>query len=140
MTAAAGQMTPKLVTALEDIDRWRQESDAEADREHNEISDELAKYTMNIRKSWTRTWEENWPNISHSNLICNSDGGCRPGEKNSASAFIIGATFLQDGTWQYRPLYAKGIFLDETAGSFKTQSIALEEASKALRTIVTETN
>ena len=33
-------MNPKLVTALDDIDRWRRESDADADREHNEISEE----------------------------------------------------------------------------------------------------
>lgn len=50
MTAAAGQMTPKLVTALEDIDRWRQESDAEADREHNEISEEQDKLQREIQE------------------------------------------------------------------------------------------
>jgi hypothetical protein len=50
MTAAAGQMTPKLVTALEDIDRWRQESDAEADREHNEITEEQERIQREIEE------------------------------------------------------------------------------------------
>jgi Tfp pilus assembly protein PilO len=48
MTAAAGQMTPKLVMALEDIVRWRQESDADADREHNEITEEQARLDREI--------------------------------------------------------------------------------------------
>jgi len=50
MTAAAGQMTPKLVSALEDIDRWRQESDAEADREHSDISDEQERIRKEIEE------------------------------------------------------------------------------------------
>ena len=50
MTAVAGQMTPKLVTALEDIDRWRQESDAEADREHSEITEEQARLQREIEE------------------------------------------------------------------------------------------
>jgi hypothetical protein len=50
MTATAGQMTPKMVNALDDIDRWRQESDAEADREHNEISDEQEKLRREIEE------------------------------------------------------------------------------------------
>jgi hypothetical protein len=57
MTAAAGQMTPKLVTALEDIDRWRQESDAEADREHNEISEEQERLQREIEER-QKTLEE----------------------------------------------------------------------------------
>ena len=39
MTAAAGQMTPKLVSALEDIARWRQESDTDADDVDSNHSD-----------------------------------------------------------------------------------------------------
>lgn len=50
MTAAAGQMNPKLVTALEDIDRWRRESDADADREHNEISEEQERLRREIEE------------------------------------------------------------------------------------------
>ena len=50
MTATAGQMNPKLVTALEDIDRWRQESDADADREHNEISEEQERLHREIEE------------------------------------------------------------------------------------------
>jgi hypothetical protein len=50
MSAAAGQMTPKLVTALESIDRWRQESDTEADREHAEISEEQERLQREIEE------------------------------------------------------------------------------------------
>ena len=50
MTATSGQMNPKLVTALEDIDRWRQESDADADREHNEISEEQERLHREIEE------------------------------------------------------------------------------------------
>ena len=48
MTTNGAQITPKLVTALEDIDRWRRESDAEADREHGEITDEQEKNRQEI--------------------------------------------------------------------------------------------
>ncbi len=50
MTAAAGQMTPKLVTALEEIERWRQESDSEAEREQNEIAEEQERLQREIEE------------------------------------------------------------------------------------------
>jgi len=48
MTTNGAQTTPKLVASLEDIDRWRRESDAEADREHKEICDEQEKIRQEI--------------------------------------------------------------------------------------------
>ena len=57
MTAAAGQMTPKLVSALDDIDRWRQESDSEADREHGEISEEQERIRKEIEEREQRLSE-----------------------------------------------------------------------------------
>jgi hypothetical protein len=48
MSTNGAQNTPKLVTALDDIDRWRRESDTEADREHAEISDEQEKIRKEI--------------------------------------------------------------------------------------------
>ncbi len=50
MTSAAGQMIPILVSALDDIDRWRQQSDADADREHGEISDEQERLRREIEE------------------------------------------------------------------------------------------
>jgi hypothetical protein len=48
MGTAAAQLVPKLSTALEDIDRWRRESDAESDREHSEIKDEQERLRREI--------------------------------------------------------------------------------------------
>ena len=50
MSATTGQMTPQLVTALEDIDRWRNESDTNADREHSEITEEQARLQREIEE------------------------------------------------------------------------------------------
>ena len=63
MTAAAGQMTPKLVSALDDIDRWRQESDSEADREHGEISEEQRKIKNELEEILS-----NIPNIPNKDV------------------------------------------------------------------------
>jgi hypothetical protein len=48
MSTAAAQLVPKLATSLEDIDRWRRESDAECDREHGEITDEQDRLRREI--------------------------------------------------------------------------------------------
>ncbi len=48
MSTSAAQMVTKLATALEDIDLWRRESDAECDREHGEITDEQDRLRREI--------------------------------------------------------------------------------------------
>ena len=75
-------------------------------------------------------------NFSQHNLLAFSDGGSKPEEGCSASAWVIGLMVKGCGeqfpNGRYVPLLCQGIFLDSPSSSFKVEAIALDSLMGAL--------
>ena len=55
-------------------------------RSHNKVSDGLADLTMDMRKSWAKSFDCTL-SVQNSNVVVQTDGGLRPGRGAAASYF-----------------------------------------------------
>ena len=94
---------------------------------HNKTADGLADLTMDLRRSWTKSYPHTM-DAKASNLIVQTDGGLRDGDC-AAAAWIIGV-WGDDGQGpRFQPVVAGGTFLISTCTVFLAEAIALDEAS-----------
>ena len=68
-------------------------------------------------------------------IVAHSDGGTRPG-CCSAATWIIEVGFLENGTWMYKMAAMGGKYMSPPVSSFLAESIALEECSLALKSVL----
>ena len=107
-------------------------------RIHNLVADGLVNYTMDVERTWFRTFD--WPFHGESLESCNvrvhSDGGTRR-HRCSASAWVMEVgVLMSDLEWLYRPIAMSGTYFKEPESSFATESWALEEATEFMKRLL----
>eukprot|EP00959_Pyramimonas_sp_CCMP1952_P217995 4559200-Pyramimonas_sp.AAC.1 len=75
--------------------------------------------------------------IQSANVIIQTKGGLRDGDC-AAAAWIIGLCGRIDGQGIYATLMVHGTFLELPCTVFRAEAIALDEASRAAQSILTE--
>ena len=102
------------------------------------MADGLADLTMDLCRTWEKSFAPSLE-IASSNLIVQTDGGCRA-QDCAAAAWIIGLWGDDGEGFRYEPLMVHGTFLDASTTVFAAEAIALDEATQKLQQFIKETS
>ena len=103
-----------------------------APRASNVVADYLGNHSMDSCKAWQEVFDVTLP--KEYNLILHIDGGAR--KTCGSAAWIVEATFLDDGVWKMLPIAMSATYCNGKVSSFTAKALAPYYATSFLQCFI----